>query len=205
MIIREQIEHLKEVCERKNLISVIFKFIYQDVNFRGIYFNEANTILVGAEGHNVGWYFEVENDKINTFLPQEVFEKLRPLYKGKIIKTSELCNNMLAAILSLKEDEAEQINRRDLIDIIRKTKGNNSKSDKDHNKPFFDHWRRQPIGKRGPSPENLNKTAACFGYKIKKLCKDNNISSVWTAEPSEKSLNFLNVSNVEDEINNLIK
>ena len=101
--VKNQIDRLNDICTNKGLMAIIFDFDYLEIKYKCVYFYNAQTILIAAEGHRVAWNFGVENNEIDMYLPYEVYKKLSSIYNRYDIKPSELCDKMLEKIMILKE------------------------------------------------------------------------------------------------------
>lgn len=95
--------------------------------------------------------------------------------------------------------DAYEATNEDIIDIIKTLKTGDKKFDPDGEKPFFVAWIRNR--KKHVSSKNIEKTARYFGSEIEGFCKANNISSKWSSEISNKSLDFLYNAKVKKELN----
>ncbi|MBC6975138.1 topoisomerase DNA-binding C4 zinc finger domain-containing protein [Bacillus sp. Xin] len=94
--------------------------------------------------------------------------------------------------LNLASSTSKAPNSNQLIHYIETTRSTDSSYDEkgEGEKIFFKNWSRQTV--RTVSDLNLKKTLRWFGEDIYLICKENNVSSVWSHKPQKNSLTGLN-------------
>ena len=191
-----EIERLKDICETGNLKSIIFTFIYQDVDYKCFYCYGGDVITIAPEGYSIGLNLPIEDNELDNYFGDDNYNKLKEIHLT--LSTAIFCNKMLEKIKRLTLNEVQPITNVDISILCRKV----IKNDKDK-KIFFLTWSRHFSGAK-TSEDNLNKTLVSFGKEIHVICKENNISSRWKSTPTKKSLNFLDRENSKKEIIDLI-
>lgn len=100
--------------------------------------------------------------------------------------------------------DANNINGDELNQILKGTVTRDKKYDKKNGlKPYFDTWVRN--SNKNVSWDNLLKTKRIFGEDVALICKENNISSRWSKEPTEKSTHIFNHSKTLENLDDVIE
>lgn len=173
--ITKQILHLQEMAQAINFKTVIFTFNYLEVNYKCLYIVGKEEFIIGVEGYNIAINLPIVNCKIDNYLVEQTYIKLKVIHKEKL-KTKVFCDTMLNKILELKAENLIDITK----PLYRQTK--RLKDDDNDNRIYFFCWSRHHTG-RSPKEENLEKTRKFFGEEIYLICKENKISSRWKSTP----------------------
>lgn len=207
--IGEGINNLNKVCSQLNTDMLLFNVAHNKLKANIIYFKEPLTFLIGLKDNNAGWLLPVDrNQEISKVIPNEAFKIIKNSLdevgnatEGEITYTRHTTEPFFHSILNemknLSIDVACVPTAIEIERGLKKTKTDDKKFDDEGDKPFFKNWRRN--GFRGDkqievSPENLSKTCRTFGHEIRKICKRNNITSVWSNTPTPNSLDFISKS-----------
>lgn len=178
--ISDHIEHLQQIGKDRNLSVIIFTFMYQEVPYKCFYRQNGEEITVAPEGYSVAFNIPIKNYKLNNFIPEDAYLKLKEIHKD--LETKVFCNNMLDAIMNLTQDMVLKIS----LDIYKPcaTRFINYNEDE---RIYFYCWSRSFSGRK-PTKKNLEKTRALFkSEEIYLFCKLNNISSRWKNKPTKNS------------------
>ena len=195
---------LREVLEKREQKSFLFNCLFYDYTITGIYFVEADTLLISFPSIKVAWQSYLSKEKhLNSFLPKDIYQKIKPIlkihtnYKPEPIYTT--IDNYFKLV---SENELIEATKNQIQEIFSQTISTDRKYDKDCDKPFFLGWRRNPKDST-PSNENIEKTARTFGKAVKEICKTNKISSRWTHKLTERTFDFLNKIDEQEIINGI--
>lgn len=182
--ISKQIQNLQAICKDKKISVIIFDFSYQKVVYKCVYTLTGEKITIAPEGYNIAINISIKDNKLNNFLGDEEYLKLKEIHSTDL-KTKVFCDNMLTTIANLTGDMV----LRKTAEMYRQSAARVKKINENDNKTNFYCWSRSFCGRK-PSKGNLEKTRA-LGEEFYLICKENNISSRWKNEPTKNS--YLNL------------
>lgn len=201
-----KLQHYPKFIERVTDLQqerFLFDFDFAKIKFKCIIFTNTHTILLSKINNKiVGHMVNVsELGYFNGELPSEFYYAVKDsiLEETGEYKISPLWQAFDECIKEIHVTLIENPSNDQILGYIKTTKTSDKSYDKEGEKPFFETWRRNGEDKKA-SIKNLEKTERYFGRKVREICEKNRISSVWTSEPSSKSLDFLNVDNVVSEL-----
>lgn len=178
--ISKHIEHLQQIRKDKNLSVIIFTFLYQNVNYKCFYRQNGEEITLAPEGYSIAFNIPIKDNKLNNFIPEEAYLKLKEIHKD--LETKVFCDNMLDAIINLTEDMVLKTSQE-----FYKPCATRSKNYNEDERIYFYCWSRSFSGRK-PTKKNLEKTRVLFrNEEIYLFCKLNNISSRWKNKPTKNS------------------
>jgi len=198
--IKNEIGHLTAICKEKNSDTILFSFEHNRIRGSVIFFLNSLTFLFGIKDFNVGWLAPVTDGVLSGRLPTDVFKRIKDMLdvveyvktdRGEYAKhsTAGLFQTISTRMRIIQTDEVMVPSDEEMIESIRKTRTNDKDYDKEGELPFFKTWSRNTNRGR-VKVHNLEKTKRVFGKEIENHCRKNNISSVWSATPTERSLLF---------------
>ncbi|WP_433581641.1 DUF6037 family protein [Paenibacillus amylolyticus] len=198
--ITAEIKNLIAICEEKSTDSILFNFEHNGIKGSVVFFLNSITFMIGIKDYNVGWLASVTNNYLSESLPLDVFREIKNMLdvveyvktdKGGYHRhsTSGLFQTISARMRSVQLDEVIIPAEQELIESIRRTRTKDRNYDMDGERPFFKTWSRNTYRGRVEA-HNLEKTKRVFGRDIENHCRKNNISSVWSSTPTNKSLLF---------------
>ncbi|AZH30626.1 DUF6037 family protein [Paenibacillus sp. M-152] len=198
--IEVEINNLITICKGKSTDTILFSFEHNGIKGSVVFFLNSLTFMIGIKDYNVGWLASVTSNFMSESLPADVFRKIKNMLdvvgfvktdKGGYYKhsTAGLFQTISARMINVQLDEVVVPTERKLIEFIGRTRTNDRDYDKDGELPFFKTWSRN-INRGRVNKHNLEKTKRVFGKDIENHCRKNNISSVWSSTPTEKSLLF---------------
>ncbi len=203
MNIKEELENLNEICKNYKTEYIIFEFKHNNINGSLVYFSNTITFMLGIRDLNAAWLIPIStNGSIQSFIPNDQFKLIKhELDDGEEVSTSAgsflkktplpMFQTIKITMSCLKACDARVPTENEIIDGIGKTRTIDKKYDNEGEKPYFKSWRKN--GKRSNgitievSTDNLIKTSRSFGQEISNYCKSNNITSVWSVEPTTNS------------------
>jgi hypothetical protein len=217
MKIKKALENLNEICESHKADYIIFEFNHNNINGSLVYFSNTNTFMLGIRDLNAGWLIPViNNDSIQAFIPLDQFKLIKhELDDGEEVITENgsyfkktptpMFETIKTTMECLKSSEARVPSKNEIIDGIGRTRTVDKNYDPEGEKPYFKSWRKNGVRNTGTqievSTKNLIKTSRSFGQEIKDYCKENNITSVWSKEPTTNSrLIFSSTNNIKSNI-----
>jgi hypothetical protein len=180
--------------------AVLFHFSFENLEAKGVFFARSKTFTIGIKGKNVGWQIDVSNGALSKLIPNGAYAQISAVLKSDDGKYSNLpfflkLKSTLAEIVALPLQLSPT--NEEIKELIRACKTKDKKYDSEGGKPFFDHWRRVP-----PSNESKRKIQRYFGAEVKEACYKNKVTAVWSAEPKDSSLLFLDPKNAIREVEN---
>lgn len=194
------INNLTALCNRKSTDTILFSFEHNGIKGSVVFFLNSLTFMIGIKDYNVGWLASASKNFMSESLPGDVFREIKDMLdvvefvktdKGGYHKhsTAGLFQTISARMRNVQLDEIIVPTERELTEYIGRTRTKDKNYDKDGERPFFKTWSRNT--NRGRVEEhNLEKTKRVFGKAIENHCRKNNISSVWSKTPTNKSLIF---------------
>ncbi|WP_346892563.1 DUF6037 family protein [Clostridium sp. UBA871] len=215
LYIKQGICNLNKICNQLQTNILLFNIVHNKLNANVIYFKDTLTFLIGLKDNNVGWLIPVNRyQNISMMIPNESFKIIK--YNLDAIgqvsdgektytkhTTEPFFQSFLNSMINLKFEESKIPTMTDIQNGIQKTKTNDKKYDDEGNKPYFKNWRRNGI--REVSNKNLNKTYRTFGSDIMDICMKNNITSVWSINPTPNSFDFIDKDITLSRLNGGIK
>jgi hypothetical protein len=200
---RWQVTHVSNLCERLKVNSTLFNFEYNGSVVRGIYFVDTQSLLIGIEDFNVSWFVQFDEElSVVAKIPNDIFNKIKSYfynYEKNKYETNAFYGNLRIALSKLTLSQIAKLTNDEIKKYLKATRTKDKTYDDEGDKPFFSHWRRQPEGMH-PSKHNLDKTERYFGKRIRNICREMRISSVWTVEESEHCLDFMNLNKVKKDL-----
>lgn len=195
-----EVNNLIAICKEKGTDTILFGFEHNGINGSVVFFLNSITFMIGIKDYNVGWLASVTNNYLSESLPKDVFREIKNMLdvveyvktdKGGYHRhsTAGLFQTISARMRNVQLDEVIIPAEQELIDSIRRTRTTDRDYDKDGERPFFKTWSRNTNRGRVEA-RNLEKTKRVFGKDIENHCRKNNISSVWSSTPTDKSLLF---------------
>lgn len=195
-----EINNLAKICKAKNTDTILFSFEHNGIKGSVVFFLNGLTSMIGIKDYNVGWLASATNNFLSESLPADVFRGIKNMLdvveyvktdKGGYDKhsTAGLFQTISARMRNVQLDEVIIPTEQELIESIRRTRTTDRNYDKDGERPFFKTWSRNTNRGRVEA-HNLEKTKRVFGKDIENHCRKNNISSVWSSAPTDKSLLF---------------
>lgn len=184
---------LANICSNANQERLLFTFNFNAFEFKCLYFQNTNTFLISHPDKDCAYMFSLdEKGKFNGKLPREFYYAIREtLIKETGNQTiKQIWESLDERIATLSVSDIEQISDREVIKHLGQTKTSDKSYDKEGDMPFFKTWRRNSKKSR-VSYENLSKTERLYGKEVRDQCYKENISSIWSDIPSEKSLDFI--------------
>lgn len=178
--------------------AILFHFSFGTIQVKGVFFARSKTITIGIKERNVGWQIDLSSGALSNFIPHDAYTQISPHLKCKEGKYSnhEFFLKLQSVLAELSASTEHLCPTDDEIrELIRSCKTTDKKHDSEGDKPFFDHWRRV-----SPSNESKKKIQHYFGVDVKKACCKNNVTAVWSAEPTANSLLFLHPPQAKREI-----
>ncbi|MFL0165273.1 MULTISPECIES: hypothetical protein [Clostridium] len=177
--ILKELDHLGNLCKESSANVIIFTVKYNNVNFKCIYMNKINAILLAAEDYNTGFSIRINTKgQLDNYFPKANYEILKTIYKNSDFKTKILCNRMLEEIKQLKLTDIK-------INSHCYSNKNNIVLLEDDDKIYFKCWARNRV--RSVRSNNLEKTRKHFGREVYEICKKCNISSRWSSKFNDKN------------------
>lgn len=198
--ISAEINRLITICKDISTDTILFSFEHNGIKGSVVFFLNSLTFMIGIKDYNVGWLASATKNFMSESLPSDVFREIKDMLdvvefvktdRGGYHKhsTAGLFQTISARMRNVQLDEIFLPKERELIEYIGRTRTKDKNYDKDGERPFFKTWSRNT--NRGCVEEfNLEKTKRVFGKDIEKHCRKNNISSVWSKTPTNKSLLF---------------
>ena len=199
--IADETNKLTTICKTKNTDTILFGFEHNGIKGSIVFFLNGLTFLIGVKDYNVAWLASsTSNNTLSESLPDDVFRKIKNMLDVvEYVKTDKggydrhstkgLFRAIKERMMNVQMDEVMIPTERDLIEYLGRTFTKDRDYDKTGEFPFFKTWSRNTIRGR-VKPENLKKTKKVFGKDIENHCRKNNISSVWSNTPTDKSLLF---------------
>ncbi len=198
--IAAEINNLCALCNYKNADTILFGFEHNGIKGSVVFFLNSITFMIGIKDYNVGWLASVTNNYLSESLPTDVFREIKNMLdvveyvktdKGGYFKhsTAGLFQTISTRMRNVQLEEIIIPTEQVLIDSIKRTRTTDRNYDKDGERPFFKTWSRNTNRGR-VEVHNLEKTKRAFGKAIESHCRKNNISSVWSSTPTDKSLLF---------------
>ena len=177
--------------------SILFSFQFNSLGVRGVFFGASKTLTIGIADRSVAWQCDISNGSLSEKVPRESYGII-----GESLTDKDGVRSNKPFFLKLKNvldnlSTADEPSNGDIIGIIKNCKTRDKKYDEQGEKAFFDHWRRVK-----PSADSLNKIQRYFGQEVRQECYQNQVTAVWSTEPKEKSLIFLNPVIAKEEIGN---
>jgi hypothetical protein len=198
----DSVEKLNKIALEKATPALSFNLEIGELKFKGVYFSQTCTFLIGELGYTIAWQFSVRNGySVTPFIPTDVFSAIREkvFHAVNDKKTTPLFERLNSLIKALPEESFLVETKSSITSLLKTAVTGDRNYDIDGDKPFFIGWRRNPKGDF-PNPLNLNKTERLFGFEIRELCYKNKISSRWSINANDQSFDFLNCTNVKREI-----
>ncbi|MDY8166481.1 topoisomerase DNA-binding C4 zinc finger domain-containing protein [Bacillus thuringiensis] len=193
----EALENVDNICKEKNTKTLLYNLKFKELNITGIYFATTRNILISCNNVNGGWLIEVRKDNsINKSIPNDIYRKINQFFYDSKTDTytsvKPLFEKLYTHFLNLTSNISKTPSSHELIHYIETTRSRDSNYDEkgEGEKLFFKTWSRQSV--RKVSDLNLKKTRRWFGEDIYLICKENNVSSVWSHKPQKNSLKGLN-------------
>ena len=195
---------LEKACE-KNYNRLLFDFMLGEIKFKCLLLVKNRVLMISNVSCSIGHSIPInKNGEMETYLPGEfyksIIEELKRRYNDN--KINLMWKEFDEYLSKIDIEKISESNEHDINGIIATLKTKDKKYDSDGKNPYFKTWVRNDI--KSLTNNNNNKTARYFGDEIAKLCKENNISSRWSDVIQKKSLDFLNIDNVEKEIKRLV-
>ncbi|GAA0875191.1 hypothetical protein GCM10009118_16000 [Wandonia haliotis] len=192
MIIKNH-KKLEELCISSELSKLLFSFEFHTIEFKCLYFQKSSTFLISHSNQDCAYMFALDdNGKFNGKLPSEFYYSIRGtlLDQTGSHNITQLWESLDYSISLLRQKDVEIAGTNDIIEHLGNTKTDDKSYDELGNLPYFKTWRRNSE-RTHVSGDNLRKTERLFGSKVREKCYQENISSVWSNVPTEKSLEFL--------------
>ena len=78
------VERLRNLLKIQGKNSFIFNCTFFDLTITGIYFMEADTLLISFPNLKVAWQtYLINRTYLNSFLPKDIYIKIQPILKSK--------------------------------------------------------------------------------------------------------------------------
>lgn len=196
------VNNLIQIANRAQVESLLFNTKFGHLTVTGIFFVEPITFLIAIPNKNVAWQFMVgEDQQITPGIPKEVY---RAVIDDLILVTGEnkttplfrFINNFLQ---EANETHFRETNRAEIGNYLALTRTQDRDYDEEGELPFFLKFRRNPKGSK-PSVDNLKKTGKNFGSSVRSFCYHNRVSSCWTDRITNRTLDFLAIGPIMDEL-----
>lgn len=193
----EALKNADRICHEKNTKTLLYNFKFNVLRLTGIYFSTTKNIIISCNNVNSGWLIEVQkNHSISTRIPNDIYNKIKQFFYDSEMDTYTSVKPIFEALhihlVNLTLTNTKEPNPNELIQCIETTRTTDSNYDEkgEGEKVFFKNWSRQTV--RTVSELNLKKTRRWFGQEIHLICKENNVSSVWSDKPQPNTAMGLN-------------
>ncbi|HEO8421574.1 MULTISPECIES: DUF6037 family protein [Bacillaceae] len=175
------LKDLYKSMKQQNIDRYQFDFTYYNVKFDVLYFIDEvpNKLGFGIKTHN--YYFETEVKA--GFYIREFIEEISTFYK--IMKFKSNKESPFKPSYFFEVFNKQIPNQALRTNVPRPSTIATYRKDVDEaDKIYFKGWINHKIKK--VSPENLDKTKKLLSYKAYVMCKNKNISSSWSPNPTDE-------------------
>ncbi len=182
----EGLNRLIEVSQQINDNRVLFSFQFRTNTLKCLFCADERVLIIAIQNQGKGAFFYfTEMGETNGFLPYDLYYLLLN-YKEKESPSIfwKALSNRVDENTNWRSPQDKEI--LELIGLAR----TNDKRVYQGDKPYFKGIQRRVI--KHVSNENLDKTERYFGNDIRKFCSNNEISTTWSSEPTDKALFFTN-------------
>ncbi|ANB91119.1 hypothetical protein MOVS_02970 [Moraxella ovis] len=190
----ENLNELIKFCENKTNNSFLFAYRFNELDVRGIFFANSKSMLIGIENYNCAWNLSIKTNRenlnyINTYIPNDIYIRISKSLRNDENYTNEqffsaLIDNLLQIVTQECIEGADDCEILALLANARFSTERYGRNDVE--RPFFHYWRRVR-----PSVQSLDKIEDVFGNEVRQKCYRENITAVWSTNPTENSLEFL--------------
>lgn len=185
-----ELPKLHNLAQQHKNNSLLFKFSFNGLKIKCIFFSQPQTFMIGITDKNVAWQCEISNGKLSEKIPYEAYQTISRFLKIGGRYSNKAFFEKLKQHLNLINENVYSPDDKEINQLIKNCKTADKKYDSEGERPFFDHWRRTK-----PSLNSLNKIQRYFGKEIKDYCYKQEITAVWSDTYKKDSLIFVKSKN----------